>query len=107
LKELLIDIRIVKRAIRVIVEGILFVVRIKKASVENHKLLHCSFSLIKAVLKLNVDVCTLLIFATSARLLREKRVTGDPTCVYAEEAPEPPAESECLQRKSTVQLNRA
>jgi hypothetical protein len=42
-----------------------------------------------------------LIFAASARLLREKRVTGDPAGVYAEEALEPPAESECLQRKST------
>jgi hypothetical protein len=60
-----------------------------------------------ALLKLNIVICTLLIFAASARLLREKRVTGDPAGVYAEEAPEPPAESECLQRKSTVQFNRA
>jgi hypothetical protein len=31
-----------------------------------------------ALLKFNADVCTLLIFAASARLLREKRVKGDP-----------------------------
>jgi GNAT superfamily N-acetyltransferase len=59
-----------------------------------------------ALLKLNVDIYTLLIFAASARLLREKRVTRDPAGVYAEEALEPPAESECLQRKSTFKFNR-
>ncbi|MGM0878161.1 MAG: hypothetical protein ACQEWV_26490 [Bacillota bacterium] len=32
---------------------------------------------------------------------------GDPTGARAEEAPGPPAESECLQRKSTAKFNRA
>jgi hypothetical protein len=32
-----------------------------------------------ALLKFNADVCTLLIFAASARLLREKRVKGEAT----------------------------
>ncbi|KOR87078.1 hypothetical protein AM233_00480 [Bacillus sp. FJAT-22058] len=36
-------------------------------------------------------------------LLREKRVKGDPTgAKSAEEAPGPPAESECLKWKSTL-----
>ncbi|AGK52164.1 hypothetical protein B1NLA3E_01900 [Bacillus sp. 1NLA3E] len=45
--------------------------------------------------------CTMLIGVEGARLLREKRVTGDPAGESAEEAPGPPAESECLERKST------
>jgi hypothetical protein len=44
---------------------------------------------------------TLLIGAEGARLLREKQVKRDPREASAEEAPGPPAENECLERKST------
>ncbi|PCD09873.1 hypothetical protein CMV16_00485 [Peribacillus simplex] len=48
---------------------------------------------------------TKLIGAEGARLLREKRVQGRPRRRKGgEEAPGPPAESECLVRKSTSKL---
>ncbi|QED49518.1 hypothetical protein FSZ17_20880 [Cytobacillus dafuensis] len=60
-----------------------------------------------AVLKLNVDnAILLLIGAEGTRLLREKRVKGRPRRSDSdEEASGPPAESECLQRKSTEKYN--
>ncbi|RFU66979.1 hypothetical protein D0469_16160 [Peribacillus saganii] len=36
-----------------------------------------------------------------------KRVKGDPTGTSSEDAPEPPAESEYMERKSTGKFNRA
>ncbi|QED50152.1 hypothetical protein FSZ17_14400 [Cytobacillus dafuensis] len=59
------------------------------------------------VLKLSVDnAILLLIEAEGARLLREKRVKGRPRrSIRDEEAFGPPAESECLQRKSTEKFN--
>ncbi|QED49980.1 hypothetical protein FSZ17_02860 [Cytobacillus dafuensis] len=49
----------------------------------------------------------LLIGAEGARLLREKRVKGRPRRSDSdEEASGPPAESECLQRKSTGEFNK-
>ncbi len=46
-----------------------------------------------------------MIEAEGARLLREKRVEGRPhRHKSAEEATGPPAESECLERKSTSKL---
>ena len=59
------------------------------------------------MLKLIVDFANMLIGAEGARLLREKRVKGDPTDLLLEEAPGPPAESERLERKSTGKFNRA
>lgn len=47
---------------------------------------------------------TLLIVAEDVRLLRECESKGDPTGARAEEAPEPPAESERLQRKETAKF---
>jgi hypothetical protein len=48
----------------------------------------------------------MLIEAEGARLLREKRGQGRPrSSASDEEAPGPPAESECLQRKSTAKFN--
>jgi hypothetical protein len=49
----------------------------------------------------------MLIGVEGARLLREKRVNGDPAGLLLEEAPEPPSESELLERKSTGKFNRA
>ncbi|OLS36350.1 hypothetical protein BTR22_12675 [Alkalihalophilus pseudofirmus] len=43
-----------------------------------------------------------MIGAEGTRLLRDVRDQGDPTGRKPEEAPGPPAESECLQRKSTT-----
>ncbi|MDQ7862351.1 hypothetical protein RCO48_19190 [Peribacillus frigoritolerans] len=42
-----------------------------------------------------------MIGVKGTRLLREKRVSGETPQAQAEEAPRPPAESECLKRKST------
>ncbi|MGW6381814.1 hypothetical protein, partial [Peribacillus butanolivorans] len=50
-------------------------------------------------------VKTKLIGTEGARLLREKRVQGRPhRRKGAEEAPGPPAESECLEWKSTFEF---
>ncbi|WP_245640343.1 hypothetical protein [Neobacillus massiliamazoniensis] len=54
-----------------------------------------------------VDFANMLIGAEGARLLRDKRIKGDPAGACAEEAPEPPAESERLEWKSTNKFNRA
>jgi hypothetical protein len=60
------------------------------------------------MLKPLVDFATMLIGEEGARLLREKRVKGDPAgASSAEEAPGPPAESEPLERKSTCKFNIA
>jgi hypothetical protein len=58
------------------------------------------------MLKLNVDLdqCD---WSGYARLLREKQVKGDPVGAKRREAPEPPAESERPERKSTGKNNKA
>ncbi|KON70615.1 hypothetical protein AKG34_18815 [Peribacillus butanolivorans] len=55
--------------------------------------------------RLYLIVKTKLIGMEGARLLREKRVQGRPRRRKgAEEAPGPPAESECLEWKSTFEF---
>ncbi|MDQ7863079.1 hypothetical protein RCO48_24750 [Peribacillus frigoritolerans] len=48
-----------------------------------------------------------MIGTEGTRLLREKRVSGVTPQAKAEEAPRPPAESECLKWKSTFQFVQA
>jgi hypothetical protein len=60
------------------------------------------------VLKEIVDFLTLLIGVEGTRLLREIEVTGDPTGAKApRRLQDLPAESECLERKSTAEFNTA
>ena len=61
-----------------------------------------------AMLKFIVDFAPLLIGAEGARLLRVRRGTGDPAGAYApRRLPDPPAESESPERKSTAKYNTA
>jgi hypothetical protein len=59
-----------------------------------------------SMLKLIVDFTAMLIGVEGARLLREKRSTGDPAGLMLEEAPGTSAERERLERKSTDKFNR-
>jgi hypothetical protein len=60
------------------------------------------------MLKLIVDFDTLLIGEEGARLLREYGAGETPQArVAPRRLPEPPAESERLERKSTAKFNRA
>jgi hypothetical protein len=59
------------------------------------------------MLKLIVDLAHYVVRAEGARLLREKQVKGDPAGAKRRGGSRPPAESECLERKSTGKFNRA
>jgi hypothetical protein len=59
------------------------------------------------MLKHIVDFDTMLIGAEGTRLLREKQVKGDPAGAKRRGGSRPPAESECLERKSTDKFNTA
>jgi hypothetical protein len=60
-----------------------------------------------ALLKLNVDFDPMVIGVDTRDSCSEKRVKGDPQDQSGEEAPESPAQSERLERKSTGKINRA
>jgi hypothetical protein len=49
----------------------------------------------------------MLIEAYGTRLLRDQLTLEDPAGACDEEAPDRPAESECLQQESTVMMNKS